>query len=112
MTADGRTRIFYGVGLLELHLPYSRSLKDKRAVLKSLKDRVAERSRVAVVDAGSQDLWQSATLGVCCVGRDDGTVRNALSQIERTVEEEDRVVILTFEKRIGNLGGDEYEVDE
>ncbi len=106
------TRIFYGVGLLELHLPYSRSLKDKRAVLRRLKDRLAERARVAVVDAGSQDLWQTAALGVCIVGRDDGTVRSGLGAIRRMVEEEDRVTILGFEKRIGNLGGDAYEVDE
>jgi hypothetical protein len=106
------TRIFYGVGLLELHLPYSRSLKDKRSVLKSLKDRLTERLRVSVVDAGSQDLWQSAALGVCYVGRDDGSVRTALASIQRTVEEEDRVVILSFDKRMGNLGGDAYEVDE
>jgi uncharacterized protein len=109
---DGESRIFYGVGLLQLHLPYSRSLKEKRAVLKSLKDRIAERSRIAVVDAGSQDLWQSAVLGICAVGRDDGTVRSILQAVQRTVEEEDRAVILSFEKRIGNLGGDAYEVDE
>jgi len=108
----GVTRIFYGVGLLELHLPYSRSLKDKRAVLKSLKDRLVARLRVSVVDAGSQDLWQTATLGVCTVGRDDGTVRAALGTVQRTVVEEDRVVILSFEKKIGNLGGDAYEVEE
>src|SRR5512143_1488979 len=100
----GSTRVFYGVGLLELHLPYSRSLKDKRSILKSLKDRLGVRLRVSVVDAGPQDLWQTATLGVSTVGRDDGTVRAALGTIQRTVEEEDRVVILSFDKKIGNLG--------
>ena len=109
---NGMTRIFYGVGLLELHLPYSHSLKEKRAVLKSLKDRLAERHRVSVVDAGSQDLWQSAALGVCYVGRDDGSVRTVLASVQRAVEEEDRAVILSFEKKIGNLGGDAYEVEE
>lgn len=106
------TRIFYGVGLIELHLPYSRSLKDKRAVVKSLKDRLAERLRISVVDAGSQDLWQTATLGVCTVSRDDGSVRSAFATIQRIVDEETRAVILSFDKRFGNLGGDAYEVDE
>ncbi len=108
----GTTRIFYGVGLLELHLPYSRSLKEKRAVVKSLKDRLAEGLRVSVVDAGPQDLWQSAVLGIGYVGRDEGSVRSVLASIQRTVEQEDRAVILSFDKRIGNLGGDAYEVDE
>jgi uncharacterized protein YlxP (DUF503 family) len=102
-------RIFYGVGRLELHFPYSRSLKDKRAVMKSLKGRLAERSRIAVVEAGPQDLWQRGSLGLCSVGRDESQVRNLLASLLRIVETDDRVVILSYETRIGSLDDEPLE---
>ncbi len=46
---------------LELELPYSSSLKDKRQTLRSLKDRL-RRKNISVVEAGHQDAWQRATV--------------------------------------------------
>ncbi len=117
MEAD---RIFYGVGRLDLHLPYSRSLKDKRSILNSLKNRLADRARVAVIDVGPQDLWQRGTLGVCLVARDDAHARQSLSALARMAEEEDGVLVLSFHTRVGSLGDpgdsdddrDEYDEGE
>jgi uncharacterized protein len=102
-------RIFYGVGLLEFHIPHSQSLKDKRAVVKSLKDRLTERSRVSVIECGPQDLWQRGSLGVCVVAREDVQVRSSLAAILRLVEEEYRVVVLAFHTRVGSLDDDPLE---
>lgn len=102
-------RVFYGVGLLEFHIPHSQSLKDKRAVVKSLKDRLAERSRVSVIECGPQDLWQRGSLGICLAAREEGQVRSSLAAILRTVEEEYRVVVLAFRTRIGSLDDDPSE---
>jgi uncharacterized protein YlxP (DUF503 family) len=54
------------VGLLTLniHLPYARSLKDKRQVLRKLKDRLRGRFNVAVAELDHQDTWQRAQVGV------------------------------------------------
>jgi uncharacterized protein len=106
-----RNRIFYGVGRLELHIPHSRSLKDKRAVLNSLKNQLAERFRVAVIECGPQDFWQRGDLGVCLVAREESQVRSSLSAMMRLVENDDRVVILSFPTRIGSLD-DEPAEDE
>jgi uncharacterized protein len=112
-------RIFYGVGRLDLHLPYCRSLKDKRSILNSLKNRLAERARVAVIDVGPQDLWQRGTLGICLVARDDAQVRQALSSLVHMAEDEDGVLVLSFRTRTGSLGdefvdddGDDFEDEE
>jgi len=105
-------RIFYGVGRLDLHMPYCRSLKDKRAILSSLKGRLAERARVAVIDVGPQDLWQRGTLGICLVARDDLQVRQSLSSLVRMVEDEDGVVVLSFRTRTGSLGDEICSDDE
>jgi len=47
----------------EMHLPYSQSLKDKRMVLRRVKDRL-QKFNVAVAEVDHQDLWQRATLGI------------------------------------------------
>ena len=56
------------IGLLsiELHLPGARSLKDKRMVLRSVKDRL-KKFNVSVSETEHQDLWQRAELGVVTV---------------------------------------------
>jgi len=76
------------VGLLsiELHLAGARSLKDKRAVLRRLKDRVA-RLNVAVAEVAHHDLRQRAGLGVVTIGVDqeiaERTLGRVVSEIER-----------------------------
>ncbi len=76
------------VGLLsiELHLAGARSLKDKRAVLRRLKDRVA-RLNVAVAEVAHHDLRQRAGLGVVTIGVDqeiaERTLGSVVSEIER-----------------------------
>ena len=57
------------VGTLQitLQVPGSRSLKDKRMVVRSLTSRVRQTFTVAVAEVGDQDIWQTAVLGVACV---------------------------------------------
>jgi uncharacterized protein len=77
------------VGLLsiELHIPGARSLKDKRMVLRSVKDRL-KKFNVAVAEVDHQDLWQRAELGVVTVSSSNEAVDRALAavvdEIERT----------------------------
>jgi len=52
-----------GLLTLELHFPGARSLKDKRQVLRRLKDRVRALN-VSVAEVAHQDLWQRARLGI------------------------------------------------
>ena len=57
-----------GIYSFELHLPAARSLKDKRQVLRRLKDRLRAHHNVAVAETGEyQELWQSAALMVVSV---------------------------------------------
>jgi uncharacterized protein YlxP (DUF503 family) len=56
-----------GVLILEIQLPYSHSLKDKRAVLLKIRDRLRSRFNVAIAELDHQDLWQQATLGVVSI---------------------------------------------
>jgi uncharacterized protein YlxP (DUF503 family) len=71
---------------VEFHLPMSQSLKDKRMVLRRLKDRLGALN-VALAEVGHQDLWQRAELAVVTVAVSDEsaerTLSSALDQIER-----------------------------
>ena len=74
-----------GLLTLELHLPGAQSLKDKRMVLRSIKDRM-KKFNVAVAEVEHQDLWQRATLGVVTVSHSTEAVDRALGAVADEVE--------------------------
>lgn len=71
---------------IECYLPMAQSLKDKRMVLRRIKDRLRALN-VAVAEVAHQDLWQRAGLGVVTVATDDqgagAILTSALDEIER-----------------------------
>jgi len=76
------------VGILQftLHLEGCSSLKEKRSVVKSLKDRARRRFNLAIAEVADHDYWQTATLAVVSVGVDarsaEGTLRAFLAFVE------------------------------
>ena len=69
-----------GLCTVELFLPESQSLKDKRQVLLSLKDRLREKFNLSVAEVDGQDLWQKAVLGLACVANEGRYVNQVLDQ--------------------------------
>ena len=71
---------------VELYLPMSQSLKEKRMVVRRLKDRLGAMN-VAVAEVAHQDVWQRAGLGIVTVASADKvaeeTLNGALREIER-----------------------------
>ena len=59
-----------GLLTLEIHLPYAHSLKDKRQVVRRLKERLRGRFNVAVAELDHQDTWQRAQVGVLSLSTD------------------------------------------
>ncbi len=59
-----------GVLRVELYMPYARSLKEKRKVLRSIKDRLRGSFNVSVSEVDNHDLWQRASLGISVTGSD------------------------------------------
>ena len=70
---------------LELYLPMSQSLKDKRMVLRRLKDRLKGHN-VAVAEVAYQDLWQRAGLGVVTVATEDAVAEKTLASVAEDIE--------------------------
>ena len=70
---------------LELFLPMSQSLKDKRMVLRRLKDRLGALN-VAVAEVAHQDVWQRAGMSVVTVASSDNVARETLTNALETIE--------------------------
>jgi uncharacterized protein YlxP (DUF503 family) len=71
----------------------SHSLKSRRRVLRSLKDRIRSRFNVSVADVGDQNLWQRAELAVAVVSNDGRFANEMLSKVLNLVGSEPRVEI-------------------
>ena len=76
---------------LDIHIPHAQSLKDKRMVVRSVKDKLRTKFNVAVAEVEHQDLWQRTQLSVVTVGPDEAylnqMLQHALEEAERTVPE-------------------------
>lgn len=70
-----------GVLRLELHVPEAQSLKDKRSVIKRIKDQLRGRFNVAVAEVDANETWQRATVGVSAVGGQRAYVEGLLVEV-------------------------------
>ena len=70
-----------GVCRISLRLPENSSLKGKRRVIKSITSRVSNKFNVAVAEVDNEDVWQLATLGICCVSNNSRHANEMISKI-------------------------------
>lgn len=83
----------------ELEMIGCQSLKEKRRVLKSLKDRLRNRFNVSVAETAHQDLWQRAELTASFVAAGAGQADSILEQLDRFVASEYRARIIRSNRR-------------
>lgn len=90
------------IGLLQatLSIPDARSLKDKRMVLRSLKDRAVSKMNVSVAEVDKQDLWQSAVLAFVTVAAEKDVVEKRLSEISSFLRSDPRYVLIDYETQL------------
>jgi uncharacterized protein len=70
-----------GLLTLEIHIPDARSLKDKRQVLRSLKDRLRGRFNVAIAELDHQDTWQRSQVGIVSLSNDEAHLEQSLQAV-------------------------------
>ena len=87
-----------GLLTLEVVIPYAQSLKDKRQVIRSLRERL-KKFNVSIAECGHQDLWQRSTLGIVAISSDHALLEKTLHSVTDEAEK-----ILN-----GNLGN--YEIE-
>lgn len=76
-----------GILTLELDIEHAQSLKDKRAVLNRIKDRVRAKFNVSIAEVEAHDVWNYACLGVAVVSNDQKFCNQVLSKVINHVEE-------------------------
>ncbi len=74
---------YVGILSAELHFPGSRSLKDKRMHLRSVKAQLQNRVGASVAEVDHHDVWQRARITLSCVAREYREVERLLAEAER-----------------------------
>jgi len=80
-----------GLARVTLFLPEVHSLKEKRMVLRRVKDRARQKFNLAIAEVGENDVWQRALLGVAVLGNGRRFVESALDEVVRFVRGEAEV---------------------
>jgi uncharacterized protein YlxP (DUF503 family) len=78
-----------GLLTLELHIADAQSLKDKRQILRSLKDKLRQKFNVAVAEMEHHDVWQRSVVGVVTLANEEHYVREVL---QKALDEADEIL--------------------
>jgi uncharacterized protein YlxP (DUF503 family) len=95
--------VVIGALTLTVHVPESRSLKDKRQVISSLLARIRRQFNVAAAEVDDQDTWQVATLGVVCVSSDRRHADEMCQKVLRWVEDDGEALLGVSRFELVNL---------
>ena len=89
-----------GLISLELNILEAFSLKDKRRVLKSLKDRLKNKFNISVAEVGHKEIWNRTLLAIVNVSDDASHIDKQLSEVVNFVERIHSVSIIKINREI------------
>jgi len=91
-----------GIARVTLFLGEAHSLKEKRMVLRRVKDKAQQKFNLAIAEVGDNDLWQRAVMGLAVVGSGRRFTESALDEVVRFIREEAEVT--DVEREIQTFG--------
>lgn len=91
---------YIGIAHLELHIPEARSLKAKRAPVRSLVEKIRNRHQVLVTEVDYQDLYQRTRLAICALSTDPVDLEARLQRVEKTIDRNWSGPILSWEVEV------------
>ncbi len=89
-----------GIARIELHVPEAQSLKDKRSVIKSLKERARGRFNIAIAEVEANEKWQWACLGVATVADDRRGAESGVRAVVEWIRSNPMVSLIRVEEEI------------
>jgi len=95
-----------GSGLIELWIAESRSLKEKRGVLKRIIQRTHNTFNVSIAEVGENDHWKRAKVGFCVVGNDTRYVNGKVDHILSFIDDLQLAEILSSKIEIVSISDD------
>jgi uncharacterized protein YlxP (DUF503 family) len=106
-----------GTGLIDLRIPESGSLKEKRSVLKRIIHRTQNEFNVSIAEVGENDVWRRARIGFSVVGNDRPTINAKIDHILRFIDRLDlaevirsRFEIMSYDDLMDGDEGNEGEI--
>lgn len=96
--------MFVAFARLSLRIPFSHSLKEKRAVVRKIKDRVKSKHDVRVAEVGGLDTWQSAVLGFAVVSNEQNVAEHAVEVVVRYIENMDVGQLIAADREVLHYG--------
>ncbi len=85
------------ISVFELHIPAGRSLKDKRRVVKSLKERIHHRYRVSIAETDHHDLHQRAEIAVAAVHSSRAEMEKMMDEIHDLLDQVPDAMLIGWE---------------
>lgn len=92
-----------GIARVTLFLGEVHSLKEKRMVLRRVKDRAQQKFNLCIAEVADNDLWQRAVLGLAVIGSGRRFVESSLDEVVRFIRAEAEVT--DVEREIQTFGG-------
>ena len=92
--------IHVGVLKIDFHVSDSRSLKEKRMILRRIKDRVKNNFNVSVSEVDNHDKWQTASIGMATISNDKQHIDATLNKVKNFFEKERSIVLNDYHMEI------------
>tara|TARA_B100000315_G_C14207382_1_gene420464 strand:- start:152 stop:433 length:282 start_codon:yes stop_codon:yes gene_type:complete len=89
-----------GIIYFEMYIQQAQSLKEKRSIIKSLKQRIRNKFNVSVSEVGYLDKWQRSAFGLSLVDSSSSHLNSSASKIESFVAQDFRIQVTHWEMRI------------
>ena len=85
---------------VSFHIGHAQSLKEKRMVMRSLKDRLRNTFNVAVAEVGSNDKWQIGELGIVTVSNETRHINSAIEKIKNFIRSNPSISVIDADLEI------------
>ena len=89
-----------GICEIEVLIPQASSLKEKRIIINSIKDKISKRFNASIAEVGYQDKWQRALFGVAKVSNDMASIKKVFDFIDKLIIEDGRMEIINWNERL------------
>jgi uncharacterized protein len=90
--------VIVGVMILDLHTNSTHSLKEKRHILSSIKEKLRNKFNISLIESDYQDLWQKIQLGIVMAANSKTIIEKSFDQVETFIFENYPVQVLSVNK--------------
>ncbi len=88
-----------GIIYVELFLPQVRSLKEKRSIIKSFKQKILNKFNVSISEVDFLDKWQRSALGFGIVSTEKAHLDSVINKLKSFIDREGRVIVTRWDMR-------------